>query len=76
MSNEEKREVARKIVRLTKSIKKIDSILAPYRRRDTPTDNIYRWYQDKGKIGQLLRLKDTLVLRKHKLEVKLGLYSL
>ena len=76
MTIEEKRAIAKEIVKLRKLIEKIDKILAPYRRNDTPYDNIYRWYADNGKIGQLLRRKDDLIGKKHELEVKLGIWSI
>jgi len=74
LSNEEKREVARKIVRMSKQIEKIDKALAPYRRNETIHNNIYKFYQDSGRIGKMLRLKDKLILKRHKFRVQLGLY--
>jgi hypothetical protein len=76
LTRNEKREIARKVVRIRNQIKKIDAKLEPYKKGDTPTNNIYRWYGDKGKIGQLLRMKDNLIKRRHELELKLGLWAL
>ena len=73
LSVEQKREIARKIVRIRKQIKKIDSALAPYRKNETIHNNIYKFYQDNGKIGQMLRMKDRLILKRHELEVSLGI---
>lgn len=74
LSNEEMREVAKGIIDFTKKIERINEVLKPYTKRDTPTNNIYRWYEDEGKIGQLLKLKDRLILKRHKLRVKLGIF--
>lgn len=76
ITNEEKRAIAKEIVKIKQLIEKIDKVLAPFRRNDTPYDNIYRWYGDEGKIGQLLRRRDDLLGRKHELEVKLGIWSI
>lgn len=74
MDSDEIKQIQAKIDSITEKIEKIDKFLAPYRRGDTPYDNIYRWYGEDNKIGQLLRARDELVGKRHELRVQLGIY--
>ncbi len=74
MTHDEKLTIAKKIVRMSNKIGKIDEVLKPYTKGDTPTNNVYRWYGDGGKIGQLLRLKDDYIQARHDLRVSLGIF--
>lgn len=74
MTRDEKLTIAKKIVRMSNRIGKIDEALKPYTKGDTPTNNVYRWYGDGGKIGQLLRMKDDLIGARHELRVTLGIF--
>jgi hypothetical protein len=71
---DDKQQIQKQIERIEEQIEKIDKFLAPYRVGDVVGNNINRWYLDKGKIGQALRLKDRLHLKINNLRVDLGEY--
>ena len=74
LSSEERKGIESKIENLSSLVDGIDKTLAPYRIHDTPTNNIYYWYGENTTLGEMLRTRDKLILRRHEMRVQLGIF--